>query len=72
MGSYDALQRNAHNFAPDAAKLNGELLGINPDIYSLWNQRREVFISKIASLAPADTKAAGVTAVTTDNTAVAG
>jgi hypothetical protein len=66
------LQRNAHNFAPDAAKLNGELLGINPDIYSLWNQRREVFISKVASMAPADAKAADVTLDTTDRTAGAG
>ncbi|XP_021342299.1 geranylgeranyl transferase type-2 subunit alpha-like [Mizuhopecten yessoensis] len=37
-------KRKNKEFDEEGLKLSGELLGVNPDIYSFWNFRREIFI----------------------------
>jgi hypothetical protein len=41
------VQRAANARAPDAFELNGKLLAVNPDVYSLWNYRRECLLDAL-------------------------
>ncbi|XP_069128130.1 geranylgeranyl transferase type-2 subunit alpha-like isoform X3 [Argopecten irradians] len=38
------LKRRNKEFDEEGLKLSGEILAVNPDIYSFWNFRREIFI----------------------------
>ena len=37
------LQRKNGEFDEEAVEITGQLLSANPDFYSLWNFRREIF-----------------------------
>lgn len=41
-------QRAAASRAPDAFELNGQLLALNPDVYTLWNYRRDCVLDREA------------------------
>lgn len=41
-------QRATASRAPDAFELNGQLLALNPDVYTLWNYRRDCVLEREA------------------------
>lgn len=41
----NSFQRKNGQLDEEGLKISGEILAVNPDFYTLWNFRKEIFVS---------------------------